>query len=285
MLDVSNINYNVSKDLDFILHAEEKTEDELIKELNISRATYYEIMNGIIPKDMVCESIYSYIYNRGYRLHSVKEELLKETNKDLILFHGSKNGLTTITEKGSQNTSDFSHGFYLSERYEHALSFVCKYEYSSIYSFRCNLNGLNVIKLDCSLDWMLLICYFRGTIQEYNNSKTIQNLTKKIKDADLIVAPIADNRMFMIMNSFASGDISVDTAMHSLAASSLGLQYVFKTKKALNKLIPIEKYYLCNEEKQDQANRIKERVKEVDTKLKMAKREFRKGLFIDEVIK
>ena len=47
------------------------------------------------------------------------------------------------------------------------------------------------------------------------------------------------------------GEINADVALHSLSASKLGFQYIFKTEKALNKLIPIEKYYLCAPERDE----------------------------------
>ena len=49
--------------------------------------------------------------------------------------------------------------------------------------------------------------------------------------ADLIIAPIADNRMFTIMGQFANGDITDIEAQHALLTSRLGKQYVFKPPK------------------------------------------------------
>ena len=43
---------------------------------------------------------YSYVYNLKYRLNSVKEDLLKETNKQIVLFHGSKFGLKEVCVNG-----------------------------------------------------------------------------------------------------------------------------------------------------------------------------------------
>lgn len=51
------------------------------------------------------------------------------------------------------------------------------------------------------------------------------------------------------MTLFSEGDINVDTAIYSLAASNLGCEYVFKTEKSLKNLMPIEKYYICNKKK------------------------------------
>ncbi len=112
----------------------------------------------------------------------------------------------------------------------------------------------------------------------------IQDIINKTTQADLIIAPIADNKMFDVMEQFSDGDINADVALHSLSASKLGLQYVIKTKKALNQLIPIEKYFVFEPERKDCEKWSIERGHEIDTKLKLAKREYRNGLYIEELL-
>ena len=64
-------------------------------------------------------------------------------------------------------------------------------------------------------------------------------------------------------------------AIHSLSASRLGLQYIIKTDRALRNLVPIERYYLSVPERKDCRSALIERGYEIDTKLKLAKREFK----------
>ena len=103
--------------------------------------------------------------------------------------------------------------------------------------------------------------------------------------ADVIVAPIADNKMFYIMSQFTDGEINADVALHSLSASKLGNQYIFRIDKAMRNLTAIEKYYLCVPEREDCKASLIERGFEIDTKLKLAKREFKSGLYIEEMLK
>lgn len=279
-----SLEYNIKKDIEFIKEAEMINEDELSKATSVSRTTLNEIEKRGICNINVCEKIYSYIYNKKYRLNSVKEEILKEKyNK--ILFHGSKKGLTSISFDGSRNNCDFGNGFYLGEYYSQALSFVFEHENSSVYSFEFRNNNLKVYKFDCDLEWMLAVCYYRGTLNEYANYNKVLAIIDKIKDVDVIIAPIADNKMFYIMSQFAEGEINADVAIHSLSASKLGYQYVLKSEKAIDSLVPIEKYYICKEERQNCQLELEKRGYEIDTKLKVAKREFKNGLYIDEVFK
>lgn len=284
-MDISKINYNIAKDIEFIMEAEKIAIDELSLLTSISRTTLYEIMKTNVTIDSVYEKFYSYVYKSNYRLNSVKEDLLKETNKQLILFHGSKFGLKEINIAGARSTCDFGKGFYLGETYDQALSFVCENEKSSVYSFIIDLNNLKVKKLDCSMEWIIAICYYRGTIKEFENCELVKSIINDVESADVIIAPIADNRMFYIMSLFAAGEINAKVALHSLSASKLGLQYIIKKEKVMEKLKIVEKYYLCKEEKLDCQERLNTRSLEIDTKLKMAKREFREGLYIEELLK
>lgn len=279
-----NCNYTVKKDLDFVIETEKVNNLELSKLTNISRTEIDSIEKTGVASDENCEKLYSYIYMNDYRLNSVKEQLLKETY-DIVLFHGSKYGLSEVTVSGSRSNCDFGGGFYLGQTYNQALSFVCEYEKGSVYSFKCSLDGLKIVRFDCSLDWMIAICYYRGTIKEYAKNSRVKQIVKKIENADLIIAPIADNKMFYVMSQFAQGEINADVALHSLSASNLGLQYIIKTDKALKKCTPIERYYLSIPEKEDCKKALVERGFEIDTKLKLAKREFREGLYIEELLK
>ncbi|MBR4235397.1 MAG: DUF3990 domain-containing protein [Clostridia bacterium] len=276
--------YKIRDDIGFILEAEGINKLELSEATGLSRTTLDSIEKKGTATNEVCEKLYSYIYEQDYRLNSVKEELIKEKYGN-VLFHGSKYGLSEVTVSGSRNNCDFGNGFYLGQTYRQALSFVCEYDKSSVYSFRYSFDGLKKIEFDCSLDWMLAICYFRGTIKQYAQSSMVQQIVNKVKDADIVIAPIADNKMFYVMSQFAEGEINADAALHSLSASGLGSQYIIKTEKALSKCIPIERYYLSVPEREDCRSTLIERGYVIDTKLKLAKRQFKEGLYIEELLK
>ena len=280
-----NIEYRSDADLSFLMEAEDRALEEFSNLTGIARNTLYSIKAGHTPSNIVLEKLYSYAYENNYRINTVKEDLLKESCNDKVLFHGSKLGLKEISCKGSRENCDFGNGFYLGETYDQALSFVCENKGSSVYSFKCDFTGLKIIEFNCSLDWMLAICNYRGTISEYKDSDVIRDIAARVESADVVVAPIADNKMFYIMSLFAEGELNADAALHSLAASKLGLQYIFKTDRALEALKPVEKYYLCESEKVDCRKRLVQRGSEIDTKLKLSRREYRNGLYIEEILK
>ncbi|MBR6071989.1 MAG: DUF3990 domain-containing protein [Acholeplasmatales bacterium] len=283
MIDLSNKNYNIKDDIESILEAEMMEVDNFSKETGISKNTLIEINKKNFTTNAVYEKFYSYSYKIGYRFNLIKEEFLKESNKN-ILFHGSKNGLKEVSYNGSREKCDFGCGFYLGQSYSTTISFVCENENSCIYSFKFSYDNLNVLKFGCSLEWMLAICYFRGFINKYTDNKKIIEIINKINESDVIIAPIADNRMFYIMSLFANGDITDLVAIHSLSASSLGNQVVIKSEKALNNLKFVEKYYVSKPEKQFYIGLLNQRSELIETKLKLAKREYRDGKYIEEVL-
>lgn len=49
---------------------------------------------------------------------------------------------------------------------------------------------------------MMTIAYYRGSLDEYKEHQRVVQLIEQSGDCDYIIAPIADNRMFPIINSF-----------------------------------------------------------------------------------
>ena len=209
--------YNIKKDIGFILESEKINSTELSERTKVSRTTLDGIEKQGKARDDVCEKIYAYAYENKYRINSVKEELIKEKYQD-VLFHGSKYGLSEVTISGSRDNDDFGKGFYLGETYNQALSFVCEKEKSCVYSFRYSLANLKIKRFECDLEWMLAICYYRGTLGEFSMNSMIGQIVADIEAADVVIAPIADNKMFYVMAQFTEGEINADVALHSLSA-------------------------------------------------------------------
>ena len=94
------------------------------------------------------------------------------------------------------------------------MKIVCEKEKSSVYSFKYSLSGLKIKRFDCNLEWMLAICYYRGTLREYASNQMVSKIVAEIEAADVIIAPIADNKMFYVMAQFTDGEINADVALH-----------------------------------------------------------------------
>ena len=131
---------------------------------------------------------------------------------------------------------------------------------------------------------MLAIAYYRGWIDSYANREIISALLREVESCDVVIAPIADNRMFDLINEFAEGYLTDEQCQHALAASNLGMQYVLKSDKALEQLKPLQSFFVCQGEIDHYKNRrVALRSQSID-KVKAARIEYKgKGKYIEEI--
>ena len=163
--------------------------------------------------------------------------------------------------------------------------FVATYPASSLYMLRFRRSGLSGKEFGVSRDWMLLIAYFRERLGAYAGSGVIRELVKQIEGVDYIVAPIADNRMFEIIDQFIDGEITDEQCRHCLSATNLGKQYVFVTEKALQQAELLERCFLTREEKEFYLFSRQASYEMNRDKVKVARRQYRNvGKYIEEMM-
>lgn len=281
--------FNISEDMKIVRELLNITQEELADELNVEPLTIKRIENGITnTSKRTLDLFYDFIYKKKIYLNKIKEMFYKEElTKEILLFHGAKSTIIGNIDinKGRKN-NDFGQGFYCGESYEQSASFVENFENSSVYYFSLDVIGLRSLKYAVDRDWMLTIAYFRGTLNEYKDSIVIKNLISRLEGVDYVVAPIADNKMFRIIDSFINGEITDEQCKHCLAATNLGFQYVLLNDNAISRLKMLECCYLSNEERNHYRKIKLEDNKISDDKVKLARIQYRgKGLYIDEILK
>lgn len=283
------MNFNISEDMKIVRELLNITQEELADELNVEPLTVKRIENGITnTSKRTLDSFYDFVYKKRIYLNKIKEMFYKEelTNEKL-LFHGAKSTIVGNIDinKGRRN-NDFGQGFYCGESYEQSASFVENFENSSVYYFSFDTSQLRCLKYEVNREWMLTIAYFRGTLDKYKNTPVIKQLISKLENIDYVIAPIADNKMFRIIDSFINGEITDEQCKHCLAATNLGYQYVLLNENAISNLKMLECCYLSNEERKYYRNLKSEDNKISEDKVKLARIQYRgKGLYIDEILK
>lgn len=146
--------------------------------------------------------------------------------------------------------------------------------------------GLTCRRFHTDRDWMLTIALFRRRLEQYADSNVVSHLRKSVEEADYIIAPIADNRMFEIIDSFIDGEITDVQCQHCLSATNLGLQYVFVSEKALSQITMLERCYLADPEKDAYLRSRQESFKMNMDKVKLARRQYRnQGQYIEDILK
>lgn len=209
---------------------------------------------------------------------------LKENEK--LLFHGAKDKIIGNIDihKGRMN-NDFGQGFYTGENYNQAITFVSNYDNSSVYYIRFNDLDLKVKRYQVNQEWMMTIAYYRGTLDKYKNHPYIKEIVSESRNCDYIISPIADNRMFQIINAFINGEITDEQCKHCLAATNLGMQYIFISDKAVSNLEIVERCYISELEKKYYRNVRTQETYLGDNKVKLARKQYRgKGKYIDEIL-
>ena len=283
------MDYNISKDLIAIREILELTQEEMAKKIGAGQITISRNeleRTNISAKTM--EKVYDFAYRQNIKLNKLKEMFWKESleGSNKLLFHGAKGAIEgKINTSSGRLNNDFGQGFYVGESYEQAVSFIAGFDKSSVYYLQFNDQNLKCKKYEVNLDWMLTIAYYRETLEDYKDKKIIKKLIEESRDCDYIIAPIADNRMFQIINSFIAGEITDEQCKHCLAATNLGLQYVFISDKAINNLTMLERCYISESEKECYKKIKSSETKLGDDKVKLARIRYRgKGKYIDEIL-
>ena len=229
------------------------SQEELADVLHTTQITVNKWEQGLdIPSVKFLEQIYELAINNGIDINKIKLSFYEDDAKDrTLMFHGSKNGIFGDLDLNHANIkSDFGIGFYLGENLEQAATWVCDSDNGSVYCFYAKIDGLKIRRFDVDINWILAICINRGYLQDRIDSPIIKRMIEEIDSLDVIIAPIADNIMYLTIQEFADGFITDEQCAHALSANHLGMQYVFKSKRALNYLQKITRLYLCEKEKE-----------------------------------
>lgn len=233
-------------------------------------------------------NLYTFAFAKNIKINKLKEMFWRDDLKkhEKLLFHGAKSKIDgKIDIHRGRHNNDFGQGFYAGESYEQAISFVSGFENSSVYYICFNDDDLTCKRYEVNQEWMMTIAYYRGALDEYKNHPVIKKIIEQSRACDYIIAPIADNRMFQIINSFIAGDLTDEQCKHCLAATNLGMQYIFLTEKAVSQIKLTERCYISNNEREYYKNIRLEESKLGGDKVKLAKRQYRgQGRYIDEIL-
>ena len=282
------MNYRINEDLKLIREMLDMSQEEISNSISVQKRTIIRIENGEnYPSDNTIEKIYDLAYKKRIKLNNIKEMLYKEENpNNKIIFHVARTTIEgTISPFCGRENNEFGRGFYCGEASEQASSFVSRFPSSCIYMIRFNDKDLKKVNFDVNQEWMLAIAYYRGTLDAYREHPLIKKIIDKVNKADYIYAPIADNRMYRIIEQFIDGLITDEQCKHCLAATNLGKQFVFLTEKATSNLEIIERCYLSNTEREYYQNIKQSDINDGDNKVKLAMIKYKnQGKYIEEIL-
>lgn len=283
------MDYNFDKDFKAIRDVLDISQKEFAKVLDTEQKTISNIESkDSYPSKTIVESAFTYAFKKDVKINKLKELLYRDnlSHNEKLLFHGSKGEIKgDIDVNFGRGNNDFGKGFYTGESYEQAVSFISTYDDPSVYFMSFDDSDLKCKRYSVDREWMMTIAYYRESLEEYENHPLIKKIIAESRDCDYIVAPIADNKMFETINEFIEGNLTDEQCKHCLAATNLGMQYVFLTEKAASRLKIVERCYVCDKER-EHYKKLKEDYRKLgNDKVKLAKAQYRGvGKYIDEVL-
>ena len=206
-------------------------------------------------------------------------------NEKVILYHGSKSGIDGDILPISRELCDFGKGFYMGTEKSQPLTLICNFPKAKLYTVEVDLTGLHVLDIEVGIDWALLIAFHRGKMENIKDSAICNKYRSMSKNYDLVIGYIANDRMFVVLDRFFSGDITDIALINSLSALKLGRQYVAITQKACSQIKVIDVKEIGSKERDElrlasEKNR-EEGIVKAD---EICKKYRRDGRFFDEII-
>ena len=264
---------------------------DLCAKLDMTETEYLNIKNEEVePTKEQLENIYNFAYNKGLYLNEIAwQDALDFYRKPgvEVVSHGARTyikGAIRLDVSGDSN--DFSDGFYMGQNISQGGMFVCDEPNASLYILTFEPKGLKKAQFNVSVDWMIAVCWFRDRLEQYADSKRVQKIAEKVNNCDYVLAPIADNKMFEVIDAFSDREITDLQCLYALSATHLGYQYVLKTPECLNHVDIREHMYFCSVEKS-----LYNKQSDVETNTSMnkallAKKKYAgEGKYIDEILK
>lgn len=150
----------------------------------------------------------------------------------MLLYHGSLEKVEVPVLDKSKESNDFGKEFYLTSSKRQALKWAKRNmrindkekAYISVFNFIDNYD-LNIFRFyKADYEWLNFV---------------LQNRRRKMKnnDYDLIIGPVANDQVYNTLLLFESNLIDMDKTLEMLKTQKLFDQYLFRTKKSLQKLV------------------------------------------------
>lgn len=195
------------------------------------------------PNQIAQKNIFDFCTKRNIDLAQLIIEQCKAPDHgQIILYHGSKKGISGPISPISRSECDFGAAFYLGTNPLQPLTLICGEDHPVFYTMKIDLTGLRVLDIGINLDWALLIAYNRKEMESAKGSKIYEKFAHFTDGYDVVKGYIANDRMYTELSNFFNGTITDVALMKCLSALDLGVQYAVLTQKACDQVsILVEK--------------------------------------------
>ena len=241
-----------------------------------------------LPNRMAQTQLYNFCKERSIDVAKliVDTKAYADTDNKLILYHGSKKGITGDVAPISREECDFGRGFYMGTSTLQPLTLICNQAKPMFYAVELDFTGLKVLTVDIDMDWAMLIAYHRKEMESAKGTAVYEKYAHMADGYDVIIGYIANDRMYTELFRFFNKTLTDVALIHCLSALDLGKQYVAISEKACRQIKILKEEPLSPLElallKDMSAERRKEGValaEEIEVKYR------REGKFFDEILR
>ena len=241
-----------------------------------------------LPNRMAQTQLYNFCKERSIDVAKliVDTKAYADTDNKLILYHGSKKGITGDVAPISREECDFVRGFDIGTGTLQPLTLICNEDKPKFYAVELDLTGLKVLTVDIGMDWAMLIAYHRKEMESAKGTAVYEKYAHMADGYDVIIGYIANDRMYTELFRFFNKTLTDVALIHCLSALDLGKQYVAISEKACRQIKILKEEPLSPLElallKDMSAERRKEGValaEEIEVKYR------REGKFFDEILR
>ena len=241
-----------------------------------------------LPNRMAQTQLYNFCKERSIDVAKliVDTKAYADTDNRLILYHGSKKGITGDVAPISREECDFGRGFYMGTSTLQPLTLICNEDKPKFYAVELDLTGLKVLTVDVGMDWAMLIAYHRKEMESAQGTAVYEKYAHMADGYDVIIGYIANDRMYTELFRFFNKTLTDVALINCLSALDLGKQYVAISEKACRQIRILKEEPLSPLElallKDMSAERRKEGValaEEIEVKYR------REGKFFDEILR
>ena len=241
-----------------------------------------------LPNRMAQTQLYNFCKEREINVVQliIDTKAYENTDDKLVLYHGSKKGISGDIAPISRNECDFGKGFYMGTTTLQPLTLVCNEDKPKLYTIELDMTGLKVLTVEIGMDWAMLIAYYRKEMESAKGTPIYEKYAHMADGYDVIIGYIANDRMYTELSRFFNRTLTDVALINCLSALDLGKQYVAVSEKACKQIKVIKEDSLSQLElallKDMSAERRKEGIalaEEIEVKYR------REGKFFDEILK
>ena len=151
----------------------------------------------------------------------------------MICYHGSDTIVDIPRILEAKRPLDFGGGFYVTTSEEQAKRWAIKVAYRNNNNHRC-VNRYEFDLENAKLE--LTVIHFEIADEKWLDFICDNRSGKTTGDYDIVIGPVADDRVYRVVVEYENGDLDKETALKNLKAESLCNQILFHTEKALKYL-------------------------------------------------